>query len=28
MHFGKKCVSAWKAYPFGGVIGVQKGPLW
>ena len=24
-HF---CVSAWKKDPLGGVIGVQKGPLW
>jgi hypothetical protein len=22
------CVSAWKKDPVGGVIGVQKGPLW
>jgi hypothetical protein len=22
------CVSAWKKDPSGGVIGVQKGPLW
>ena len=24
----KTCVSAWKKDPVGGVIGVQKGPLW
>ena len=27
-RLSRGCVSAWKKDPLGGVIGVQKGPLW